>query len=381
MVIKKLNSVFSKHSRLLFGIFALLIIIAFTPGLMGGCNEDPSKQQAGTAFGEKVTYRDLSKFSRKVSVAMMMLYGNRAAQLDNEALFQMYCMEKYAERLGLTVSNKEIADKIKTLPVAMNKDGNFDMAQFDKFIKETGLSDEDISNAVGLIVTMDKLSTLNQSANNVSDQEAEMFYRMNNNQYTLEFCVIDPAKFKVDTPKPGDLEKYYEANKARFTKDNKQLTFKEAKKEVEAAYKQEKQAEKAIKFVSETAQKIKDLKDRKAAAKEFAKLKKYGTFTTITYPDDNLNNDMNKLMLVYPLINNLPMLYPGDIEAFMSMTGSPAFVRVVKRGPSDMSKFEAEKEQIKLSILRMKQQQGYQRIMAEINKQCKSNIPQKEQAE
>ena len=64
MVIKKLNSMFHKHSRWLFGIFAAIIIIAFmdflTPG-RGGCafSGGPENQKVGTAFGKKVTYGDL----------------------------------------------------------------------------------------------------------------------------------------------------------------------------------------------------------------------------------------------------------------------------------------------------------------------------------
>ena len=381
MVIKKLNSLFSKHSRLLFGIFALLIIVAFTPGLTGGCDQDPAKQQAGTAFGEKVTYSDLSKFARKVSIALTLLYDGRMTQLpDNEALFQMYCMEKYAERLGLTVSDKEIADMIKTLQVALDKDGKFDLAKFDKFTANANLRDEEIADGVRLLVVMNKLADLNKTANNVSDSEAEIFYRTNNNQYTLEICQLDLAKFKITPPKKDDLQKFYDDNLTRFTKDNKQLTFAEAKVDVLKAYTKEKQMAEVVDFATANAKKFREMSDRKAAAKEFAALKKYGTFTTITYPDDKLMQDMNKFMLIYPLLSNLPMLHTGDIEAFMSST-APAFVRVIKREPSDMSKFAAAKEQIKMQLSQFKQQQSYQRLMAEISKQCKSNIPQKEQAE
>ncbi|MBQ9804004.1 MAG: SurA N-terminal domain-containing protein [Lentisphaeria bacterium] len=380
MVIKKLNSVFSKHSRIFFGIFALLIIVAFMPGLTGGCNQDPGKQQAGTAFGEKVTYHDLAKFGKKVSVAMMMISDGRMAQMpEYDALFQMYCMEKYAERIGLTVSDKEVADMIKTLPVA-RKDNKFDVEKFDKFTKNAGLNDEDISDAIRLMVVMNKLSLMNNTDKNVSDQEAEAFYRATNNQFTLEICQLDPAKFKVAPPKKDDLQKFYNANKTKFTKDNKQLTFEAALVDVNKEYKQEKQIAEAVKFATENAKKIKEMTDRKAAVKAFADLKKYGTVTTISYPDEKLMQDMNKFMLIYPLLSSLPQLHTGDIEAFMASAG-PAFVRVIKRAPSDMSKFAAAKEQIKMQLAQLKQQQSYQRMLAEISKQCKSDIPQKGQAE
>ena len=135
MVIKKLNSVFHKHSRLLFGIFALLIIVAFTPGIMDGCNQDPGKQTAGTVMDEKVTYSDLAQFMPKTQVALALLIddSNRmptddehrfmlsqlmgkkdARQLDYNELLYLYAMEKYAENIGISVSDKEIADMVKT---------------------------------------------------------------------------------------------------------------------------------------------------------------------------------------------------------------------------------------------------------------------------
>ena len=68
MIIKKLNAVFHKHSRILFGAFTLLIIVAFTdfltPGNTGGCT-NAADSAAGTAFGKKVTYKELSDFGRK----------------------------------------------------------------------------------------------------------------------------------------------------------------------------------------------------------------------------------------------------------------------------------------------------------------------------
>ena len=64
MIIKKINTMFHKHSRWLFGAFTIVIIVSFmgflTPGQFGlDMFSDPANTRVGTAFGEPVTYGDL----------------------------------------------------------------------------------------------------------------------------------------------------------------------------------------------------------------------------------------------------------------------------------------------------------------------------------
>ena len=59
MIIKKLNTMFHKHSRWLFGAFTIVIIVSFmgflTPGQFGlDMFSDPANTRVGTAFGEPV---------------------------------------------------------------------------------------------------------------------------------------------------------------------------------------------------------------------------------------------------------------------------------------------------------------------------------------
>ena len=55
MVIKKLNSIFHKHSRVLLLILAVLVIIPFVLGdFRGGGCDDPQSMTVGTMNGKKV---------------------------------------------------------------------------------------------------------------------------------------------------------------------------------------------------------------------------------------------------------------------------------------------------------------------------------------
>ena len=73
MIIKKLNSVFHRHSRWLFGLITIVIIVSFigfmVPGSFFGFGpETGSGAGVGTAFGKKVTYEDLKEVHRNLEI-------------------------------------------------------------------------------------------------------------------------------------------------------------------------------------------------------------------------------------------------------------------------------------------------------------------------
>lgn len=218
MVIKKLNSLFYKHSRVLFGAFTLLIILAFTdfltPGKIGGC-DDAGSTQVGTAFGEKVTTADLQKFHRDLSLAVMILHGSTLRDMGWEQLFQQYCIIRRAEQLGIFVTDEEIA---RELAGTFAENGKFSQEKYDKFLRENRVTDAEVASAVRLIMTTQKLQQSIVGSVVVTDAEAESFYRLENVGLEVDVCNFDGGKFQVDAGSPEALKEYYEANKTRYIK-------------------------------------------------------------------------------------------------------------------------------------------------------------------
>ena len=72
MIIKKLNAVFHRHSRWLFGAFTIIIIVSFlgflTPGTFG-LESVTGSTAVGTSYGKSVTYNDLRSTSQKMAVS------------------------------------------------------------------------------------------------------------------------------------------------------------------------------------------------------------------------------------------------------------------------------------------------------------------------
>lgn len=531
MIIKKLNAVFHKHSRILFGAFTLLIIVAFTdfltPGNRGGCSS-AADTAVGTAYGKKVTYKELSEFGRNISVAFM-LSGRQIEMPGYEQLFNYYCLIKRAEQLGLSAGNDEIAAVI-TANAAFQKDGKFDAAAYDKFLKTNHLTDGEVASALRLRLMEEKLMQLISRDNAVTDQEAEMFYQINNGVYTLKICQFNCEKFNVKKPTDDQITEYYNAHKAGYTApgtftavsagipyksfeqaaakaitaadvkaaiasgnfngtDGKPMKSEEVKKQLVTAksaalankfagnlfrtlYKalekaatpadqlkifrdwaadnklllsehgqtlfgsrtlgkaylpkicaelqnmpqtgllitrpesaangiyiamlknrtaprqqelnevkaavikdriREVQLKAARAFAAGEAAKMAKL-DKKSAAAAFDKLK--GTFTTLTFPDENLMKTPEKMQLAYSVAALLPDLATGDISPVQPNNDGAMLVKVIKRAPADMSKFAAQKDMIKNQLGMMKNQQAWMRFTDEISRQCRFFAPE-----
>lgn len=219
MVIKKLNSMFHKHSRWLFGIFAAIIIIAFmdflTPG-SGGCafSGGPESQRVGTAFGKKVTYGDLKDLDYDFQV-FENLTGNRF-QRELRTLFYFYCVLERAEQLGFTYADKQIAEMLRVLP-QFTENGKFSQVKYENYLKEQQLSSADLVNSVRKCLIVQQLPVALSGNVTVSDQEVESVYKSNFPRVAIRVFQVKGDEFAKSVKIDDDiLKKYMAANKADY---------------------------------------------------------------------------------------------------------------------------------------------------------------------
>ncbi len=216
MAIKKLNKFFHDHSRIIFGVFAVLIILAFMPisgGGIGGC-DDPREEVIGTAFGEKVTAGDLQEFYRNI-FNYGLLKGQQIPQIETAMLFDFYCMTKRAEQLGLTVTGDDVAAEIADSPV-FKKDGKFSKEAYDTFLQNHRMTDDDVEKAVSAMMLVNKLQQQLIDTISVTEDEAKLFYSMHKAGYEVDICSFAVSGFAVDTPADVELQAWYDARKGDF---------------------------------------------------------------------------------------------------------------------------------------------------------------------
>jgi len=224
MIIEKLNSVFRRHSRWLFGAFTIVIIVSFlgflTPGTFGfGGMGDPESISMGTAYGKEVTYGELRSISRNLAVFSEVFNGmSLSRDMPNEAVFIYACMLRKADSFGLAVSDKEVAALIRRTP-AFVKNGRFDRSAYDKMlqtIRRSGITEQDLYDACRQQIMLDKLQRELTSGIAATEGEAKELYRKLNTVYSVrvvEFPAADPAKLKASDK---EIRKYFAAHRASY---------------------------------------------------------------------------------------------------------------------------------------------------------------------
>lgn len=233
MIIKKLNNVFHRHSRWLFGLFTIVIIISFigfmVPGSFFGFGpETGSGVKVGTAFGKKVTYEDLRNVNRNLEICNQI--GFPVGEVRIEQQFFFFCMLEKAKEMGIAASDKEIAASLKQHPLLQNN-GKFDMQKYKNLLAnlgKMGITKEDVEEAIRMILVINKLQNQMGSGIIATPGEAKELFRQFNTAYEIriaEFQTAKPGKLvKPQARKIAELPKaeqsavaaFYNANKGKY---------------------------------------------------------------------------------------------------------------------------------------------------------------------
>ena len=225
MIIKKLNTVFHKHSRVLFLAFTLIIIVSFlgflTPGQFG-CGEMPLGEPAvGEAYGKKVTIDDLRETQRQLSIFSEAFMGQRV-DVDFEQVFFFFCACVKAEQLGIRVSSKEIGEAISEIPMLMT-DGKFDNAKYKAMIDNLGrlgVGEEELIEAVRTRLVIGKLQSRLAGNVIVTDSEVEEFFRSGYTKYQVAAAGFSAGSVKT-VPTAAQLEDFFKAHRDVYKVEGK----------------------------------------------------------------------------------------------------------------------------------------------------------------
>ena len=205
MIIKKLNSVFHRHSRWLFGLFTIVIIVSFigfmVPGSFFGFGpETGSGVKVGTAFGKKVTYEDLREIHRSLEVCNQLGFPVGEARIEQQFFF--FCVLEKAKSMGIAVSDKEVADNLKQHPM-LQSNGKFDIKKYNTLVanlEKMGITKEEITESIRSLLVINKFQNQIGSAVIATPGEAKELFRQFNTTYEIRV-----AEFQ--TGKPGQLVK------------------------------------------------------------------------------------------------------------------------------------------------------------------------------
>ncbi|WP_176012418.1 peptidylprolyl isomerase [Victivallis sp. Marseille-Q1083] len=214
MAISKINTVFAKHSRVLFGVITVVIIITFvgflSPSGLTALFPGGDSEQVGSIFGKKVTYKDVAKEVRLMQIFYLIQMGQLpSADRLSEQAFEIMCWTAAAEARGIRISDQEIADFIIALP-QFQKDGKFDQTLFNTFLQEKGVTGEDCDNAIRLMLTLQRVQ--DEIFNNViiTPNEVELFALQRNAELHPLVAYFNTVDFeKQVNPTDEQLQQYF----------------------------------------------------------------------------------------------------------------------------------------------------------------------------
>ena len=245
MIIKKLNNVFHKHSRVLFGAFTLIIIVSFlgflTPGQFGCGDMSFGGSVVGIAYGQKVTRDDFAETRRKL--AILSLTGMLQVNTDkDDQVFLYHGMLVRAQQLGIQAGDKDIREFIRHI---YSVNGAFDPEIYKKMLaalrSSYGIEEDKFLEAVRSQLVIEKLKDSFIGSVIVTDSEVEDFYRSYYTEYRAAAAVFTADSVEI-APTEEELKDFF----AQHEKDYAGETRLQAVATVIPAAKFTAEAEKAV---------------------------------------------------------------------------------------------------------------------------------------
>lgn len=229
MAISKLNSVFAKHHRIIFGVFSVIIIIAFTDfltpgtGIVDAFRGNGYSQNAGEIFGKKVSYSELNDQMRLDMLSMrvfmnMQINQSMREQLEMRSFYNLAMLEA-AKQANITVSDQEVGRFLRNN--FRDDSGKFNASAYrnfvDNFLPAEGFNEDDLNAAARQYLMLAKLQTTRNAAVTVTEDELKKFYHMLNEEFEVlsgDFKAADFAKAVKTDAKA--LEAYFMQNRAKY---------------------------------------------------------------------------------------------------------------------------------------------------------------------
>ena len=223
----------------LFAVLAVLFIVLIVfdwgmelPQMQSGATSDI----VGSVNGKKITYPEFSAMLRQQMEAYRTQSGSEPDE-DTErylrdqvwnTFVQQSLMDEHIQRLGITVTDREIVDIVHgpNPPEFLARNfrdstGVFNRAAYDRAIGDPQNRDAwlQVEHVLREQRKQDKLQSLLNASVRVTEGEVRQRFLEQNTTASAEFVVFDPNRFFPDSVIPvseDDLRKHYNANQEEF---------------------------------------------------------------------------------------------------------------------------------------------------------------------
>lgn len=215
-----------KHARnwlmkIILGIIVVVFIFYF--GSMGGSQR---AERIAMLDGKPLVYADFQREYQN----MLDMYRQRLGQgLTDELIKQLNLKQqtldnlvnrlvitKKAEEMGIRVTDEEVKTAIMSFP-AFQRNGVFSEQIYQQLLSTNKMSPEEFEASQKNVMITAKMESLIQDGVKVSDAEIHDFFRMQKEQLNVEFIQVSPKDFSAGIrPTQADLEAFLKAHEAEL---------------------------------------------------------------------------------------------------------------------------------------------------------------------
>jgi len=209
----------------LIGISMLLYLVPQGPGTGTDADGSDIVAKVGNQSVSLAEVRQqLSEIQRRNQVPKA-LEGLYARQILNQLVFAKE-IEFEAGRLGIKVTNEEIADRVKQyLPTAFNGDSPVGMDQYTAQVQQRfQMTVPMFENVIRQSLLEEKFRRLVTDGVSVGPNELEEQFRYQNEKIRIDYAQVKPEDLESKIALDEDVIKaYYEKNKSRYTIPEKRV--------------------------------------------------------------------------------------------------------------------------------------------------------------
>ena len=206
-------------------LFAIVIVFVFW-GVGSFKNRQASK--VATVNGEQISVSDFQRTYNNMIEQYRQRFGSslndgmiKMLQLKKQAVDQLVnraILLQEADKLGLKVSNAEVAESIMQIPVFQNN-GAFDNHRYIQILSQLHLTPEEFEVEQKDNLLGQKLTRVIVGAAKVSEAEAREWYDWKNASVNISYALFDPNRYTDITPSDEQINDYFEKNKDAYKTD------------------------------------------------------------------------------------------------------------------------------------------------------------------
>ncbi|MDA8135901.1 MAG: SurA N-terminal domain-containing protein [Desulfobacteraceae bacterium] len=159
-----------------------------------------------------------AQFGKEINEELLKALNIKQQALD--ALINQKIMIAEADKLNIKVSAKELQDALISFN-AFQKDGVFNMDQYKAVLSRESLTPESFERLQRISMREGKLRSVLMSSINVSDIEAQNWYRFLNTKTSVEYIGFDPKKYTDIHPDDTQIKQYHAEHKDEYKSEPK----------------------------------------------------------------------------------------------------------------------------------------------------------------